>query len=298
MTPSASVVIDAPRRLSVARVLLALFVSCVGAPALAGPSYGPMFAEPMTKVRAGYDGICGLDRKGHIHCVGSSVPDTPPDGEFVDLSVAPWAVCGIDREGAIRCAGRRAPEFPRGKYRRVALGHGLNCALDVRATVSCINDDDDTFRRAGRFTEVHVGGSRACGLLWDDTVQCWDHEGETTYSPKGKFRQVTVETGTLTSDASCGVKDDKRVTCWGKTGSMYGGLGRTPHAWFRSISVADGLGCGIMATGGSRCWGKDPLGLGSPPSMELQEISVGQRSFACGLRKDGAVHCWGRDIRK
>lgn len=92
------------------------------------------------------------------------------------------------------------------------------------------------------------------------------------------------------SSATCSVRVDGRIVCWGADSA--GGPVGSPAigADFRSISVGEGHGCAVKNNGDLACW---ISGWGEPDLRPgpFAVVSAG-RFHTCALREDGAAECW------
>lgn len=92
------------------------------------------------------------------------------------------------------------------------------------------------------------------------------------------------------SSATCSVRVDGRVVCWGFD-SDGDAVGSSPiGADFRSVSVGEGHGCAVKNNGDLACWisGRSELDLRQGPFII---VSAG-RFHTCALREGGAAECW------
>jgi hypothetical protein len=52
--------------------------------------------------------------------------------------------------------------------------------------------------------------------------------------------------------------------------------------------------CADAGEGSPQCWGRNDKGQASPPSVQLTQLTFGDR-HTCGVAADGDIHCWGDD---
>jgi hypothetical protein len=173
--------------------------------------------------------------------------------------------------------------------------------------------------------QVAIGGSSACAVLADGTVQCW---GDNTYGELGdgtrEARLVPVAVVGLTGvskvdvgDAhACARKADGTVWCWGSgsNGALGNGnqinqltpvqVGPMPPAL--EVGTSGGNTCAVAQDGGLWCWGSNAFGEnGLPPETRailrptritgigpVAEVDTGQ-NHTCARLRDGTVWCWG-----
>lgn len=93
-----------------------------------------------------------------------------------------------------------------------------------------------------------------------------------------KTTYVAVDVG---GDASCGIRDDGSLQCWGVKHAS-----DPPSGSFVSLSVG-GFACALDADGRAACWAGD-----APPDDALEKLSCGEE-HCCGLRTDRTLACWG-----
>jgi hypothetical protein len=136
-------------------------------------------------------------------------------------------------------------------------------------------------------TSMVAGWGHACGLKLDGTIACWgnDYQGPAS-PPSGTFSSLAAF-----ERATCGVRTDDSVVCWGNTD----GIGDWDGTWpgsYRSVSLGNGFGCGVLLDGTLGCVGEGVLGAVYPPSGTFEYVR--STSFhSCALATDRTVGCWG-----
>ncbi len=106
------------------------------------------------------------------------------------------------------------------------------------------------------------------------------------------FTQMSLGLGW--ARATCGVRSDGQLRCWGSRLVTSG----IPSGSFKSVTVADDHACAIRSDDRLICWGFVPEG--SPPvvppgpSVELYKSLVSRDGIDCGILLDGTVNCFGR----
>lgn len=92
----------------------------------------------------------------------------------------------------------------------------------------------------------------------------------------------------------CGIKTDKTLQCWGRTGNGNGPWKAPEGGHYSAVSGVTDYTCAIRDEDGSlTCWGWDQHGQPMPPpSGAFTSISMGS-GYSCGVRTDGTVACWG-----
>lgn len=108
--------------------------------------------------------------------------------------------------------------------------------------------------------------------------------GSGDYGMKGDFQQISAGNG-----LACGVKADGRVAC---SGLDFEGQSTPPSGVFRQVSAGGFHTCGVKTDGRVACWGYNRAGQASPPTETFQQVSAGEY-HTCGVQTDGRVACWG-----
>ena len=125
-----------------------------------------------------------------------------------------------------------------------------------------------------------AGLSHACATRNDGTLWCWgtNGDGELGTGPAaspGRPQQVTTPAATgwasvtAGEDATCAVRSDSTLWCWGYNGDGELGIGSTiSHSRPQQVTSPAAAG-----------WARAAPGLGS--------------SHTCALRTDSTLWCWG-----
>lgn len=179
---------------------------------------------------------------------------------------------------------------------------------------------------AGFAATVAVGGDyHGCAISPDGELKCWgSNSGGQTGSYSARAPVTVHGSGAVdyvdvvvADEYSCAISSTGAVRCWGRgTDGQLGngstattgtptdvvGLGSDAEA----ISVRDGHGCVVLATGGVKCWGRNASGqLGDgtttphPAPVDVSGLQSGIAGIAaggehtCALTADGGVKCWG-----
>lgn len=197
-------------------------------------------AEPLTGLVAGDRHACGLRGDGTLACWGE-ITHPPPAGTFTAVAVGSDGAWGLRADGTLAgwAFGEGAAEppvrLPSGRYRQVAVGHRLACALDEAGALSCAGvtypsrlDEARVFAspgfysvfspRGGRpkadaewgapfldpgpFTAVSISGETACALRAEGLLRCFGP----LQPPPGVFRALSGE---------CAVDAAGEITCFG-----------------------------------------------------------------------------------
>jgi hypothetical protein len=106
------------------------------------------------------------------------------------------------------------------------------------------------------------------------------------------FTQMSLGLGW--ARATCGVRNDGQLRCWGHFLVTSG----IPAGSFKSVTVADDHACAIRSDDRLLCWGFVPEGsapvVPPGPSVELYKSLVSRDGIDCGILLDGTVNCFGR----
>lgn len=188
---------------------------------------------------------------------------------------------------------------------------------------------------------VSVGAVHTCAVLADSTVKCWGRGefgriGDGDSSSTNRTSPVTVcadaacttplsgvASLALSYEASCALKSNGTVWCWGDnndwqfgtdpatsvTGRTYAGQ-VTALSGVKSISAGDYHTCIIQSDDTPACWGlgsMGQLGTGSfssagPTTVSLAGITTvkaiaGGYGHTCVIKSDDVVGCWGSNWR-
>lgn len=232
-------------------------------------------------------------------------------GGLVNVAAGGLSSCGIDTESALWCWGAHEyPESPDG-------------LADVPRTRSV----------GGPVRALALGTTHHCAVRRDKTLWCWGDNSSGQIEPGAKrttLKQAveieslgkTVESVALSNDATCVLKDDHSVWCWGGNNHGELGIGKPgnqlnptqalpPEA--RVVELAGGAEhfCARLEGGGLSCWGKaiqGQLGEESEPRARMSsvplpmkkkidaiQISLGPH-FSGALDSFGNVWLWGSNI--
>jgi alpha-tubulin suppressor-like RCC1 family protein len=232
---------------------------------------------------------------------------------------------------------------------QVSVGADFACALRADRTAECWGNNDAGQLGNGALdgpddnvvsappgpvaglagaAAISAGGSFACALLVDGSVQCWgdDSAGQLGSSVVSGRSPVPVAVPGLTGVRAlsagganaCALLNDGTVTCWGDDSDGQLGNGTTSSApsppvkvsglsGVASISVGEGYACAVLASGTSACWGTNQegtLGNGTQVSSStpvpvsglvgVAGIAAGSE-HTCAQLADGSFSCWGND---
>jgi alpha-tubulin suppressor-like RCC1 family protein len=232
----------------------------------------------------------------------------------------------------------------------VAAGYNHTCAVLAEGSLWCWGDDtegqlgqNDPLLEAGAsasvlspvrvgtgsgWTRVAGGQGHTCAIQAPGTMWCWGRNtrSETGTDPSVEQTRAPKQTGTFTDwtdldlgqDASCGIRADGSLWCWGD--NSFGQLGAAPQSnpvtapaqvgtdtGYVQISIDTFSACGRKTDGTALCWGRNAegqLGVGDTrdryaPAMvgapgTWASVSVG-RFHSCFGRADGSAYCAGEN---
>jgi alpha-tubulin suppressor-like RCC1 family protein len=132
---------------------------------------------------------CAIADTGRLACWGDDTDGqatpllTPPEGQFVDVSLGANFGCAIRRDGSLQCWGAEhgatqlSDPLP-GRFTAISSGVGHYCGVRDDGTVRCrllyeglgTGEDDPPY---GSFLEVTSGDYFSCGLRTLGWVSCW-----------------------------------------------------------------------------------------------------------------------------
>ena len=213
-----------------------------------------------------------------------TLPDVPPNGGFVSLSVSGSSGCALRPDGRMQCWGFGDSGNPSGDMplAQLSIDGGLLCGIDQEGISHCwgqdwlegeYRDSDETFSfppndvQLSQVSVAHiyidsgkvccpVDHAHICGLLLDGTVQCW---GDDNFVPEIDGDCKSISTGFI---GGCCLLETGEARCWNWSGSVndatkeksvevFSAPGDTR---FRSISVGHAM-CGIRADNNQEaCW--------------------------------------------
>lgn len=273
----------------------------------------------------------GGDSYGNLARGDASIPsDTKPESigltNAVDLAAADFAACAALSSGDLACWGE-------------------NGSGDVAPPQTNVIIPAATILDAGgvKFAHVSVGVLNACAVSDDGHAWCWgfDNDGEDGHYTDGGFQdEIPAPAVGLDSvvdvaagyEASCAVKSDGSIWCWGA--NIAGQLGRGlsdggppfDHApgpasmpagkkFTRVVGHLEGF-CALADDGTVWCWGNTIVGVAGSGTLDsgtifpgqldeptqvqglsdvVQIASIGDSAHTCVLIRGGAVKCWGYD---
>jgi len=236
---------------------------------------------------------------------------------------------------------------------RLASGNGYSCRVITGGHITCwgrnVNGQLGTGSTDAKSspalvglggataTAVAVGAVHTCAVMTDTTVKCWGRGefgriGDGNAAATDRFLPMTVcaDSGCSTNltgvaslalsyEASCALKTDGTVWCWGDnndwqlgtdpstsvTGSTY--ARQVPNlSSIKSISSGDYHTCVIKSDDTPWCWGTGSMGqLGNgsfstsvPSAVTLAGVGTvkaiaGGYGHTCVIKSDDVVGCWG-----
>jgi alpha-tubulin suppressor-like RCC1 family protein len=297
-----------------------------------------------TKIFAGNTATCGIRAGGSAWCWGGNSFGQLGDGGVTDNLVptvvtdgGPWSyfsllartTIGIKSDGSLYGAG--SPKTS-----------SIYSPYDV--TFQSDNNNDLTFASiptALNFIKVESDdiGTKNCGITNDSALYCWGVArsigliGNSTYSfcagyPQDltgawmDFTDVAAIGDDSQDTASCGLRQNGSIWCWG--GNGYGFLGAglslsdntfdpvqvTGGGTWRSFEGSeDNHVCGVKTDNTAWCWGRDlngQLGNGATTTTDqtapvpvdggaVWSVLDANGNSSCGVRLDGTLWCWGSD---
>jgi len=245
---------------------------------------------------------CALDQNGGVICWGAndagqlgvgdlSSHDEPATLELTgvtQLSAGIDQTCALSVDGRVFCWGLNYGETP------VVVQEGDSPLADAVSVQVWAGDPE-------------VGMGRACAILTDRTIRCW----EAGLTPAAAQPPGTGQALQVADDGT----DLFTLDIAGTISSRPFGESEVVDLGFTdmvSMGVGDQLQCGLTVDGQSFCRGNDtdgalgdnqelgttrgPVGVvgivGDGPLGGLRSIAVGGR-HACAISTDGSTQCWG-----
>lgn len=257
--------------------------------------------------------------------------------------------CIIDNTQALRCWGvndggqvgdgttinRDTPVEvdPGVSYKYVAHGVNISCGITVAGKLRCwgrrhyvgratMPTDAEAYLPADvhsteTYTDVAIGGVRACAITSSGEVDCWKASETPTRVVGTSLPEKFVKLVLGGADNACAISELKNVYCWGTSnnwGTTAIPASETPTLIYTdilkfSISAYTDAGCYIKTDHKLYCWsngvrfgigGQGPTAPVSGNAAEVSggrlydDVSLGNR-HACAVRQSplGAIDCWG-----
>ncbi|MEO3939224.1 hypothetical protein V3N99_21100 [Dermatophilaceae bacterium Soc4.6] len=290
-----------------------------------GPISTPADARggPWVSVSAGMFHTCGVRTDHSLRCWGINI-----DGEL-----------GIGKPPSIK---RVVPSQvgASANWASVSAGSDHTCAIRTDRSLWCWGFNTAGQLGLGRrpfevdvpiqvdtaaWAGVSAGGGHTCGVRTDHTLWCWGLNNDGQLGSGGsrivtKWVPTQVGTGRIWASvssgtfATCGLRLDHTLWCWGNNDHGQLGLGDTtkrqfPHqvgtltSWER-LDVSGGGVCAIRADATLWCWGANPYGqLGQGDLIDhAVPTQVGTATWSdvasglfhtCGIRTNDTLWCWG-----
>ena len=247
------------------------------------------------KITAGYIMSCGIKSDDTLWCWGSDVTGQLGNGApssdqispvsidggstWKDISSSNQVTCGIKSDNTLWCWGS---DFAG------QLGNG--------AAITANQTSPSAVTGGSAWKSVSVGSSYTCGIKSDDTAWCW---GSDSFGQLGNgatagnqpdpvavvgghlWKSISAGRGTNVH-ATCGIRNDDTLWCWGA--DSLGTLGNGPTitanqdspmqvqggGMWAAVSVSGSTACSIATSGHLYCWGFAGLG----------QLANGQSSIA------------------
>ena len=249
------------------------------------------------QVHTGLGGSCGVTTGNSIRCWGFAydTASSPPEGEYVAVSVGVQHACGLRADGAAVCWAVEPGEDVPGADSR------LVCLWDADGGTACPGEAEYEMKAMAQSGQVinwevfsHNGTSYTCGHRLDDSLVCWNGDQSVFLDPV----PTSVEAFAAADDnTACWLLPDRTVACWVHINTWWGQMSM-PEGEFSSISLDETVysvfGCGLRTDGSLSCWGDDDPDWGhlEPPPGEYQAVSTGY-GHGCAIRLDDTLVCWG-----
>ena len=249
------------------------------------------------QVHVGFVGSCGVTTGNSLRCWGfaDDSASTPPEGEYIGVSVGVHHACSLRTDGAAVCWALESGEDVPG------ADSLFFCLGDAGGGTTCPGQPEfgmEAMYQSGRVISweifSHNGTGYTCGHRLDDSLVCWNDDLSAFVDPVPASVKAFAAAD---ADTACWLLPDQTVACWVHDTTWLGQMSM-PEGKFRSISldetVYSAFGCGIRTDGTLSCWGDDDPDWGhlDPPSGEYKAVSTGY-GHGCAIRLDDTLMCWG-----
>ena len=319
--------------------LLLVFVTIAGIALLLGRSAGSVGASGgAIAIDGGHDHTCAVLEDGGVQCWGQNTSGQLGDGTL-EASTTPVDVCAAGSGPA--CVGGSRLEG----IVDVAAGFSHTCVLTEDGGVLCWGNGeagqlgDGTTNNHSNPAAVCESGSGvgcsggsaltgaeaiaagsefSCALMSDTGIKCWGSDAV------GQLGIGTLPPMAGQGLAGFGLFETLPQDVCGFTifllslSQPAGVLPCLPLTGFAGVAAGGEHACGLLASGGIKCWGSGPLGDGTTNTTGLP-VDVCSQQFAgeeagilcaplggftnvqagfqhtCALTEAGGVMCWGRN---
>jgi hypothetical protein len=247
-----------------------------------------------TELHGTLTGMCGLRSDGQIRCWNDQdLAQDPPSGVFESFDTGGNQLCGIDASGGVHCFGADQNDVkspPSSAFAAVSLSGAGACGLLLDGSIDCWGSIASWLPLpSGTFSDLSIGASNVCAVALDHLVQCrgtavTDH-GQSS-PPPDTFMSVASDTY-----ASCGLRTDGTLACWGEDGS--GNPLVPPAGTFTTFDFGNYYGCGVRTDETLGCWGSPPFGIATtPPPGSFRAVAT-DGYLPCAIATDDTIACWG-----
>ena len=280
------------------------------------------------------------DAGGEITCWKYYSETTERVFDVISLQQTGWralargslASCAIDTSDRLYCwydvasflYADATPVLGGHSWQSIAHGLEISCGLTTTGQLYCWGQGlswTPTPVPGGPWRALSLFYSKGCAVhAADGKLYCW-----ATYGNAPQPKAIDDAVGTpwtlvaLGESATCGIRSDDSLWCWGSNTNGQMGDGTTtssttpkailPGTSWRSVSLGYYQSCGIQGDGSLWCWGKGTaggLGLGTLDdhpqparvgAAKWKQVSATTNS-TCAIREDDTLWCWGRWVAK
>lgn len=273
-------------------------------PATAVPIAAPGLTSGVTSVAAGFNFNCAVTGGGGVKCWGRNADGELGNGLTTDSS-APVAVTGLSSNVLTLAAGNNHTCALKSDQSVWCWGHNPDGELGNASQVDSAVPVAVSGLGAGSGVRALAAGPfHTCALKRDGSVWCWGHnpDGElgngvlvdasAPVAVTGLSGGSGVRSITAGQSASCALKSDQSVWCWGynREGELGNDSGDSSAVPVAVSGMPSGSGVIAIAASGDY-WGGNGTDHGYWHNGN--DDAAGYATAFCALKADGSVWCWG-----
>lgn len=174
---------------------------------------------------------------------------------------------------------------------QIVVGEHFGCGLLLDQTVQCWGHFAD-LKVEGMFTQIVSSNLFGCGIMTDEQISCWGHLPRFE-APKSDIGFVQIDC----SDLHCCALDKLAVpTCWGEFSSDHKDNHYLRPPKQKSVVTLDGISSSSTNEIEQEEDGYDDndTNLMKGDNVQFKQISV-TSMYSCGIKLDNSLLCWGKE---